>query len=173
MSANEMCADATFRCMPHEAIGRHAVATADPLPNGLDELRLFAAAIIRHVRANRGTASASSPVTGSTSTSTPSSRVGQAMRSTPCGPVDRLRTILDGGASVSIDTLFAELACRRVHALATEEGRHECHESSIDALRSPRVCLRAAVHADTSAGKSREHGTAISAPDACDRPGMG
>jgi hypothetical protein len=116
---DEMCAIATASSVGHEAIERPACATADPLPNGLDDLRLFAAVIVRQVRANRGTANASVHVTHALSPSTRSRHAGQATRSRSCRQADRRHPITEGGSSVPIHILFVELAGRRVHSVAT------------------------------------------------------
>jgi hypothetical protein len=115
---DQPCASATAGSVRHEAIERPAGATADPLPNGLDDLRLFASVIVRQVRANRGTANASFHVTHALSPSTRSRRAGQATRSRSCRQADRRHLITEGGSSVPIHILFAELA-GRVHGVAT------------------------------------------------------
>ncbi len=151
--------------MSHDGIGRHAHTTAAPLPHGL---RLLATLIVRQVRAGRPrlprarttVRSPHDPVV--CQRATPSRPVGLAVR--PC--------VTTGRGSDAVPTLFAELACRHAHALTSEESRHECHDHSTDALRSARVCLRAAIDAGASAGESREHGTAISSAGACGRPGL-
>ena len=102
------------------AIPRDPCPPADPLPHGLDDLRLFASVIVRQVRANRGTANASFHVTRSTPSSTRSRRVDRATRSRRCGQADRRHPITDGERSMSLHILLAELAGRWVHDLATE-----------------------------------------------------
>src|SRR3989442_1140212 len=163
------CAAAASRPVSHDGIGRHARTTASPLPHGLVDPRLLAPLIVRQVRAGRGSAAASGPHHRAIAI-----RSGRAPRATPSRPVGPAvqPCVTTGRWSDAVPTLFAELACRHAHALTPEESRYECHDHSTDALRSARVCLRAAIDAGASAGESREHGTAISSAGARARPGL-
>jgi len=90
-------------------------------PEFVEHLRVFASLVHRYVHATRSV----SP-TRSTPTVTPSVRTTRFRSSAPTDP-SGVTTNADEVASVPI--VFVELACRRVHALATEEGRHECREN--------------------------------------------
>ncbi len=116
---DETCAVATACSVRHTAIERPMCTTANPLPHGLDDIRLVASVIVRQVRANRGIVNVSVDVTHSLSPSTRTRRVGQATRSRLCRQADRRHPIIEGGSSVPIHMLFAELAGRRVHGVAT------------------------------------------------------
>src|SRR5712691_10907419 len=155
------CAVATSRWGPHAAIARHGCATADPLPNGLDALRLLASAIVRHVRAGRGAAGAA--VSRGRSLAIRSRPASRAPTSRRVGPAVRRGTLSEDPWPESFETHLAGLACRRVHALAVKESHREWDHNSTDALRSARVCVRAAIDAGASPGEPREHGAAISA----------
>jgi hypothetical protein len=116
---DDTCAVATAGSVRHTAIERPVCATASPLPHGLDDLRLIASVIVRQVRANRGTANVSFDVTHVLAPFTRSRRVGQAMRCRSGREADRCHPITEGGPSVPIHILFAELAGRRMHGVAT------------------------------------------------------
>jgi hypothetical protein len=116
---DDTCAVATAGSVRYTAIERPVCATASPLPNGLDDLRLIASVIVRHVRANRGTAHVSFDVTHVLAPSTRSRRVGQATRSRSCRQADRRHPITDADSSAPVHILFAELAGRRMHGVAT------------------------------------------------------
>src|SRR5713101_3253558 len=162
------CAAGTSRPVSPDGIGRQARPPAAPLVHGLVDPRLVATLIVRQVRAGRG-AAASGP--HHRSITTRSGRAPRATSSRPVGPAVR-PSVTTGSWSDAVPTLFAELACRHAHALTPEESRHECHDHSTDALRSARVCLRAAIDPGPSAGESREHRTAISSAGARGRPGL-
>ena len=111
---------ARHRWLQRAAIPRDPCPPADPLPHGLDDLRLFASVIVRQVRARRNTANASVHVTRSTPSSTRSRRVDRATRSGRRGQADRRHPIVDGERPMPVYLLLAELAGRWVRDLATE-----------------------------------------------------
>lgn len=94
--------------------------SANPLPAGLADLRLFASVIIRQVRAKRGTGNASVHVVRSTPSSTRSCWGAPATRSRRCGQAGQRHPITEGGSSVPVHLLFAELAGRWVHGVMME-----------------------------------------------------
>jgi hypothetical protein len=105
------------------AIQRDPGQSTDPLPRGFDDLRLLASVILRQVRATHGTANAAVHVARSTPSSSTRSRcVDGARRFGRRGPADWRPPITEGGSSVPVHLLFAELAGRRVHGV-TREGR--------------------------------------------------
>lgn len=108
-----------FRRLTHEGIGRHALI-ARPLPDVLDD-RLVASLIVRRVRARDGSADAS--VDREHSIPTRSCHAGTPTRSRPLGPVARPSALTDERWPEAVLTLFAELACRRLHTLTVQECR--------------------------------------------------
>src|SRR6266852_6875693 len=102
----------------------------------IDDLRLLAMLVRRYVRATSG--AATRPYVPAPSPSIPSTR---PTRSSSLPDADLPGVIPDAGGPDSISILFAQAACRRVHALALEERQHECRQDSTVELRSARVCV--------------------------------
>lgn len=104
------------------ACSRGPCAPADPLPHGLDDVRVLAVLILRQVRANRGMANAAGQVMRSPSSATRSHPVRETRAGRP-GHADRRHPIDEGGVSGPVHILLAELAGRRVHEVTmTLEG---------------------------------------------------
>jgi hypothetical protein len=115
----------TFRRLTHEGRGRHAL-TADVFDD-----RLLASLIVRHVRRGRRAANASGH--RERSIPTRSRHAGSPTTSSPLGQGAQPRVRTDEGWPEAVQTLFAELACRRLHTLVVEESRREWDQSSTDA----------------------------------------
>jgi hypothetical protein len=105
----------TFRRLTHEGIGRYAL-TADVLDD-----RVVASLIVRRVRARGGSAHAS--VDRERSIPTRSCQAGPPTRSGPVGHVARPPALVEERWPEAVLTLFAELACRRLHTLTVRENR--------------------------------------------------
>jgi hypothetical protein len=114
-----------FDVRPPRGIRRH-VLTADILDD-----RLLASLIVRCVRASRGPAHVS--IHGERSIPTRVGHAGPITTSSPLGRIGRSPALTDERWSEAVHTLFAEVACRRVHTLAVEESRRERDQNSPDA----------------------------------------
>jgi hypothetical protein len=110
---------AAFRWLTHDGIARDALP-AIPLPEVLDD-RLIASLIVRRVRARGGSADAS--VDRERSVPTRSCQAGSPTSSGPVAHVARPSTVTDDRWPEAVLTLFAELACRRLHTVALQESR--------------------------------------------------
>jgi hypothetical protein len=115
----------TCRRLTHEESGRHAL-TADVFDD-----RLLASLIVRRVRRGRRAANASGH--RARSIPTRSHPAGSPTTSSPLGPGAHPRARADDGGPEAVQTLFAELACRRLHTLVVEESRREWDQNSTDA----------------------------------------
>jgi hypothetical protein len=110
---------ATCRRLTPEGIARDALP-AIPRPGVLDN-RLIASLIVRRVRAREGAADPS--VDRERSGPTRSCQAGSPTRSGPVAHVARPSALTDDRWPEAVLTLFAELACRRLHTLTVQEGR--------------------------------------------------
>jgi hypothetical protein len=110
---------AAFRRLTQEGIARDALP-AIPLPDVRDD-RLIASLIVRRVRARGGSADAS--VDRERSVPTRSCQAESPTSSGPVAHVARPSAVTDDRWPEAVLTLFAELACRRLHTLTVQEGR--------------------------------------------------